>query len=118
MKRLFALLVALFSLFPLYWALLTATRKGEALHSRSLIPGSPDLSNFAHVLGDPSFARDLMNSVLCAALTVTVSLVLGLPAAFATSRRRFRGRGALLTTILLISVFPQIAVLSGLFELL
>jgi len=49
---------------------------------------------------------------------VAVSLFLGATAAFALGRVSFRGRGFLLATILAVSMFPQVAVLSGLFELI
>ncbi|MEO1277130.1 MAG: carbohydrate ABC transporter permease, partial [Pseudomonadota bacterium] len=39
-------------------------------------------------------------------------------AAFALARVHFRGRGLLLVTILSVSMFPQVAVLSGMFELI
>jgi trehalose/maltose transport system permease protein len=48
---------------------------------------------------------------------VALSLSLGLGAAFALGRVRFRGRTTLLLTILGVSMFPQVAVLSGMFEL-
>ena len=50
-------------------------------------------------------------------LTVALSLFLGVTAAYALARVRFRGRTLLLFTILAVSMFPQIAVLAGLFEL-
>eukprot|EP01037_Dinobryon_pediforme_P011059 gene11059-11142_t len=50
-------------------------------------------------------------------LVVALSLFLGVTASFALARVRFRGRGFILMVILGISMFPQIAVLAGLFEL-
>jgi trehalose/maltose transport system permease protein len=49
---------------------------------------------------------------------VAISILLAITAAFALSRVRFRGRGALLLLILSVSMFPSIAVLAGLFELI
>ncbi|TGV67135.1 carbohydrate ABC transporter permease, partial [Mesorhizobium sp. M00.F.Ca.ET.158.01.1.1] len=46
-----------------------------------------------------------------------LSLFLGVTAAYALARVRFRGRSALLFAILSVSMFPQVAVLAGLFEL-
>ena len=42
---------------------------------------------------------------------------MAITAAYALARVRFKGRGALLFTILSVSMFPQIAVLAGLFEM-
>ena len=49
---------------------------------------------------------------------VAISLLLGVTAAYALGRVRFQGRRLLLLTILGVSMFPQVAVLSGLFELI
>jgi trehalose/maltose transport system permease protein len=49
---------------------------------------------------------------------VLVSLFLATTAAYALARVSFRGRGLLLLTILSVSMFPQVAVLSGMFELI
>jgi trehalose/maltose transport system permease protein len=49
---------------------------------------------------------------------VALSLLLGVTAAYAFGRVAFRGRTLLLVTILAVSMFPQVAVLSGMFELI
>jgi trehalose/maltose transport system permease protein len=64
-----------------------------------------------------TFVRNLGNSLLVATLVVALALLLAVTAAFALARIKFRGRGLLLLTILAVSMFPQIAVLAGLFEL-
>ena len=63
------------------------------------------------------FVRNLGNSILVATSVVVLALFLAVTAAFALARVSFRGRGLLLMTILAVSMFPQIAVLAGLFEL-
>ena len=49
---------------------------------------------------------------------MALSLFLALTAAYALGRVQFRGRSMLLLTILGVSMFPQVAVLSGMFELI
>jgi trehalose/maltose transport system permease protein len=56
--------------------------------------------------------------VLVAFATVVLSLFIGLTAAYALARIRFRGRGLLLMSVLGVSMFPQVAVLSGMFTLI
>ncbi len=67
---------------------------------------------------DQPFGRNILNSVFVAGSVVAVSLALAATAAFALGRVTFRGRTALLLVILGVSMFPQVAVLSGLFELI
>ena len=45
-------------------------------------------------------------------------VVLGVTAAYALGRVQFKGRGMLLIAILAVSMFPQVAVLAGMFEMM
>ncbi len=108
--------LALFLLFPLYYALLTSFAPGSQLFRVEYWPTRIDLSNYARLWQEQPFGRNIANSVVVAASVVALSLALALGAAFALGRVRFRGRALLLYTILGVSMFPQVAVLSGLFE--
>jgi trehalose/maltose transport system permease protein len=117
---LFYLLVAvivLVAVFPFYYAILTSFEKGTAIFEVNYLPISFDLSNYKDVLTTGTFPRNLLNSVVVSSSVVVLSLFLAVTAAYALSRFNFRGRGLLLLTILSVSMFPQIAVLAGLFEL-
>lgn len=111
-------LIVLQALFPFYYAILTSLEDGQALFEVNYLPLSIDLSNYRSMLSDGVFGRQILNSVFVATVVVLISLFLAVTASFALSRIRFRGRGLLLLTILSVSMFPQIAVLSGLFELI
>jgi trehalose/maltose transport system permease protein len=81
-------------------------------------PFSWDLHNYVTLFQQQPFGRNILNSVTVAVLVVAVSLLLSALAAYSLSRVAFRGRGLLLGTILTVSMFPQVAVLSGMFELI
>lgn len=118
---LFSLLIAailFYSLFPFYWAVVSSLRSGSRLFSVSLLPTHPAWANYAAVFRAEPFLRNILNSVFVATLVVLISLGLGLGAAYALGRLRFTGRRALLMTILGVSMFPQIAVLSGMFAVI
>jgi len=112
------LLIVMLAVFPFYYALTTSLRSGTALFTIEFWPVEVSLSNYRAALGQGSFLLSLGNSVLVATVVVLVSLLLAITAAYALSRIRFRGRELLLLTILSVSMFPQIAVLAGLFELI
>ena len=111
-------LVLLYLLFPFYYAVITSLKSGSAIFRVDYWPTAFDLSNYGRVFAEQSFARNILNSVMIATAVVAISLALGLTAAFALGRIRFRGRATLLLAILSVSMFPQVAVLSGLFELI
>ena len=111
-------LIVVLSVFPFYYAILTSFKSGTDLFRITYWPTSFSLDNYRDVLNSGSFPRNLLNSVFVASVTVLLALFLAVTAAFALSRVRFRGRSLLLMTILAVSMFPQIAVLAGLFELI
>jgi trehalose/maltose transport system permease protein len=110
--------IILYTVFPFYWAIVSSLRPGSELVSTSLIPQNPAWSNYTAVFSEQPFGRNILNSVFVAVSTVVLSLVLAVSAAYALGRIQFRGRTLLLLTILGVSMFPQIAVLSGMFELI
>jgi trehalose/maltose transport system permease protein len=117
----FALLVTvivLYTIFPFYWAVVSSLKGGSALFSVEFWPAAPAWDNYLAVFRDQPFARNILNSVFVAGSVVLLSLLLGVTAAYALGRVAFRGRTALLLVILGVSMFPQVAVLSGLFELI
>ncbi len=114
---LFVLIIVVFSVFPFYYAIVTSFSTGSELFVVHFWPLF-DWSNYETVLNGRGFIRSIGNSVFIAATTVAFALFLSVTAAYALARVRFRGRGLLLMTILGVSMFPQIAVLAGLFELI
>ena len=108
----------IFLLFPFYYAVVTSLKSGSAIFRVDYWPAEVDLGNYARIWREQPFARNILNSVIVAGGVVAVSLALAVSAAFSLGRVRFAGRRALLYTILGVSMFPQVAVLSGLFEVI
>ena len=104
--------------FPFYYAILTSFKSGTNLFKVNYWPQELNFANYANVFASAAFLQNLANSIIVASLTVLLSLILSVTASYALSRVNFRGRGLLLMTILAVSMFPQIAVLAGLFELI
>jgi trehalose/maltose transport system permease protein len=110
--------ITAFALFPFYYAVLTSLRSGTDLFRVAYLPDTLDVSNYRAVFERQPFGRNILNSVAVACAVVALSLLLGVTAAYAFGRVAFRGRTLLLFTILAVSMFPQVAVLSGMFELI
>jgi len=106
------------SVFPFYYAILTSFKSGTSLFEVNYWPTQISWDNYAAVFQNGSFPQNLLNSIIIATLTVALALLFAVTAAYALSRVRFRGRSLLLLTILSVSMFPQIAVLAGLFEVI
>jgi trehalose/maltose transport system permease protein len=109
--------IVVFSVFPFYYAIVTSFTTGTDLFKINYWPRVFSWANYETVLGGRNFVRSIWNSIFIATTTVVFALFLAVTASYALARVRFRGRGLLLMMILAVSMFPQIAVLAGLFEL-
>lgn len=111
-------LIVLISVFPFYYAIITSLKTGTSLFQVNYLPSEFNFGNYVAVFSQGEFPRNILNSILVATLTVALALFLAVTASYALARVHFRGRSLLLLTILAVSMFPQIAVLAGLFELI
>jgi trehalose/maltose transport system permease protein len=115
---LFLALIIFYTVFPFYWAIVSSLKSGSELFNVDFWPPQPAWSNYVAVFQEQPFGRNILNSVFVAVSTVILSLGLAVAAAYALGRIQFRGRTTLLIVVLGVSMFPQIAVLSGMFELI
>ena len=106
-----------FFLFPVYFALISSFAGDGDQFAVRYLPRRLNPDNYLMFLHQRGFVGMLANSAIVALVTVSAALVVAVLAAYALGRVRFRGRGLLLMTILACSMFPQIAVLAGMFEL-
>jgi trehalose/maltose transport system permease protein len=111
-------IIIVYTVFPFYWAIVSSLKTGSALFNVNFIPEHPAWGNYVSVFTQQPFGRNILNSIIVALSTVAISLFLAVTASYALGRIRFRGRSTLLLVILAVSMFPQVAVLSGMFELI
>jgi trehalose/maltose transport system permease protein len=110
--------IIVFNLFPFFWALLSSFRPSNELFSTKLIPNALTLDHYVEVFKEARFVGSLINSVIVASATVLIALGLGSVCAYALGRLPFRFKGPVLYLVLTMTMFPQIAILSGLFVML
>ena len=111
--------VVILSLYPFVYAISTSLKTGNALFTADLLPSNADLRNYRALFeGVQPFGKSLVNSIVVCFLTVAFAMLMGITAAYALGRIRFKGKGLLLVSLLGVSMFPQVAVLSGMFELI
>lgn len=112
-----ALVVALFFAFPTYWMVATALKPRKDLLSSDydLVPFSVTSSNFATAWSKPGFLNSLGNSLMVSLGAVLAAIVVGLLAALAMSRMRFRGRKGFVMLMLIAQMAPFEALLIPMF---
>lgn len=120
-------LIVVWMLFPFYWAINSSLKSEGQLQMTpaTFVPRDPQteaisvtLQNYAAVFRNESFVRGLVNSVIVAVSVTVLALMIGASAAFALGKLRFRGKSPSLYLILAMTMFPQVAVLSGLYALI
>ena len=117
--------VAFTVVFPLLWVLsLSLDPRGLSRpDGLNLIPPGASLEAYANVLEQPtsnpvSFLELARNSLIIATGTSVVSVLIGVSAAYAFARLRFRGREILMVAILAVLMLPAVATIAPLFVLL
>lgn len=118
-------LIALIVLFPIAWVVSMSLdpRNISRPTELTIIPPGASLQAYTDVLQRPTsnpvtLAQLALNSVIVAAGSSLMALVLGLSAAYAFSRFRFRAREWLLLAIVAVLMLPAVASLAPLFVLL
>jgi len=111
------LLWFVFSLFPIVWMLLLSL-KSTIDQQNTYFGFTPTLQNYSFVLGGSTGAdlrEGLLNSLITSAGAVLVSLLIGIPAAYAAGRWRYKGSDDLMFQMLSFRFAPELMVLVPLF---
>lgn len=111
-------IIIVVTLFPLYYAIISSFKSGTEIFKVSYLPFPFELENYISIFTKNHFEINLLNSFIVSTMVVAISLILGITAAYALGRIQFKGRFTLLLIILSASMFPQIAVLAGLYEII
>jgi ABC-type glycerol-3-phosphate transport system permease component len=107
-----------FAVLPLLWGLSTSFKPEKSVLSTPAhwIPRVLTFDNYVKVLHS-QIPLNLLNTVVVSVVTVLVTLLIAIPAAYSAARFRFRGKTALLFYILMTSMIPGIAILVPLYYL-
>jgi multiple sugar transport system permease protein len=106
-RDLVVLAVLLLLLSPFLWLVQLAFRPAEGIFDDSLL-FVPTLDGFASLL-EGNFAKSFGNSLFVSTLSTLLSLLIGVPAAYALTRWDFKGRDRIALWILVTRMAPPIA---------
>jgi multiple sugar transport system permease protein len=104
---------------PFWWVLSGSFKLPQEIIARAptMFPQSFTLQHFQKLLRGSDYPVYMINSLIVAAFSTAITLLLAVPAAFAFFRLTFPGREAIYRIILLAYAFPSIVVLIPLFGL-
>jgi multiple sugar transport system permease protein len=117
---LLGLLIVLFWVFPIVWALLTSLKKEEAIIT-TVMQYTPDditFQNYYDIWTRSNFPILLGNSLVVTCFTIAICAVVGTLASYAIARFQFRGRRELMLFYLVIRMFPAVMIIIPLFILM
>jgi multiple sugar transport system permease protein len=94
-----ALLLALLTVFPLFWMLSISFKTPTEVFQPNLVPNAPSWDNFVYVLTEVPFLRYLGNSLFVSAAVTVLALFFHTMAGYALARMRFPGRETIFIVI-------------------
>jgi multiple sugar transport system permease protein len=114
------LAILAFALAPYAWMVLTSIKPPAelSLWPVQYLPKHTTLDHYRELVSRTSFAGNLLNSLIIAIGAAVLGLGVSIPAAYAFSRFRFRGRRMLMTGFLVINMFPIVLLIIPLFILM
>ena len=113
-KTILLLIYALFALFPLLWMLILSFKPDNEMFTTTFF-FTPTLSNFQAVFSKADFLGTLWNNLVVSCLAVALSLLVGVPAAYALGRFDFKGKEDIAFTFLSFKFAPEILVIIPLY---
>ncbi len=109
------LMLVVATLFPFYWAIVASLTPDAALfRDPSLVPREIIMDHYRALFDERDFITPIRNSLVVAGTTTAFCLSVGTLAAYALARLDFRGKAAIMSFILAVTMFPQISIVSPL----
>lgn len=112
------ILVLLYAFIPVIWIISLSLKTNGTINDGAFLPvNGLTFDNYSSIFGNSDFIRALINSIGIALIATVVSLIFGTMAAYAIARLDFPGKKTIVGLSLLISMFPQIALVTPLFKI-
>lgn len=113
-----AIVVAIYSAFPIYWMVISSLREPTTLlTSVSLVPQSLTLEYYRNLLELTDYPTHFLNSVIVALVTVVVTMIFSIMIAYAVTRQRIRGKKLIVGAMLYAYMFPPLLIAIPMFTI-
>lgn len=118
--NIFFIVLCFVTIIPILYAVSVSLSGQNSLLSSdfSFIPKDFTLDNYKEVIFGEDILTWFKNTVFLAVVTVSLSLLIAVPAAYCFSRRRFPGRKPILKCLVLLNSFPAILSMFAIYRLL
>lgn len=110
-------LVLLYAFIPVLWIISISVKSGGTLQDGNFFPRAFSAENYRQIFSDDTFTRALINSIGICVIATFLALLMAIMAAYAIARLDFPGKRTIVGVSLLIAMFPQIALVTPMFEI-
>lgn len=109
--------VVVYALVPVLWIVSLSFKSKGTITDGNFIPREWTLDNYKDIFATTEFVRALINSIGIALIATFIAVVLATMAAYAIARLEFPGKQTLVGVSLMIAMFPQISLITPLFNI-
>ena len=102
---------------PILWIVSLSFKTPGAITDPSFWPAQWTWGNYKGILTSSAFVRPLLNSIGIGLIATSIAVVFASMAAYAIARLAFPGKRLLVAGALLISIFPQISLVTPLYSI-
>ena len=111
------LFAILYATIPVLWIASLSFKPAATVTDGNFVPREWTLDNYRSIFDTSEFTRALTNSIGIALIATGFAVVLGMMAAYAVARLDFPGKKLLIGLSLMIAMFPQISLVSPMFDI-
>nr|BFE71734.1 hypothetical protein GCM10020092_050350 [Actinoplanes digitatis] len=110
-------IVLLYAFVPVIWIVSLSVKDDATLNDGKYLPTSPSDDSYTAIFSNQDFLRALFNSIGICIIATAIAIAFGTMAAYAIARLQFPGKMLIVAAALLVSMFPQIALVTPLFKI-
>ena len=122
LSYIFLVLFGIFFLFPPYYMLITSFKTNEEISAQAGIPliieQAPTLYHYIHLFTQTEFLTFFKNTIIVTVLSVIISTVVSILAAYSLARMRFWGSTVMATGVFLTYLVPETLLFIPLFKVI
>lgn len=116
---LFVFVVTIVILYPYFVMFTTAAKSTEEMYSgETILPRAWQWSNFIDIWKAAPIFKFLLNSLIVSGGATLLAILCGIPAAYALSRMKFKGKGFFMGAVIMSQMFSPVVLLVGIYRLM
>ena len=116
---LFVFIVTVVILYPYFVMFTTAAKSNEEMYAgETILPKVWQWSTFIDIWSKAPIFKYLLNSLIVAGGATCLAILCGIPAAYALSRMKFKGKGFFMGAVIMSQMFSPVVLLVGIYRLM